>query len=249
MINRGVVKIMKEKNCYVVTGASTGIGRAICLELSNPSSEFAIVGRNISELNKTKEMIENKGGQARVFIADLTKDSEKVALEILTVYKSIYAIFNVAGVWHGTNNVYYGPMLWETPTTEIESVLSVGIVAPVVFTKTLLPAMIQNNCGKVIQISGTFENGASGWLHYYIGKKAIESFTVGLSEELRKHKIQVNTISPSDTQTEAYLKFFPDVDSSFCNSPEDIAKLASFLASPAADSITGQCIVIRNKNA
>ena len=63
---------------------------------------------------------------------------------------------------------------------------------------------------KIINISGTFESGAKGWLPYYVSKKAIENLTVGLSQELRDKQIQVNCISPSDTLTESYQKFFPE---------------------------------------
>ena len=233
----------------VITGASTGIGRAICLAIAEDDVSLALIGRNEEGLSETKKLIEEKGGKAKVYLADLTTEAEQVGESILKDFDSIYAICNVAGVWHGVDKVYYGPMLWETPSSEIKNVLEVGVIAPVILTKTLLPAMVKNNEGKVLQISGTFENGATGWLHYYIGKKAIEDFTVGLSEELRPYKIQVNTISPSDTWTEAYAKYYPDADPSICNSPEDIAEEAKFLLSDKSDSITGQCIIIRNKNA
>lgn len=77
----------------------------------------------------------------------------------------------------------------------------------------------------VINISGTFENGAKGWLPYYVSKKAIEDFTVGLSEELEDKGIRVNCISPSDTATEAYKKYFPEyIDESV--DPSEIADFA-----------------------
>lgn len=234
---------------YVVTGASTGIGRAICIELSSTNACFALVGRNMDGLKQTQNEIEQLGAKAEIFIADLRYDAEKVAKQIVQKYKEISAIFNVAGVWHGDNSVFYGPMIWETNTDEIENVLSVGIVAPIIFTKTLLPTMVKKQRGKVIQVSGTFENGAKGWLHYYVSKKAIEDFTIGLSEELRESQIQVNTICPSDTLTDAYKKYYPDVDKDYCNSPQDIAKLAKYLVSDAADNITGQCFVVRSKYA
>ena len=86
----------------------------------------------------------------------------------------------------------------------------------------------------------------SGWLHYYVSKKAIESFTIGLAEEFREHEIQVNCISPDCVATEPFCQFAPeDVEKALF--PEDVANLAVFLLSENADHITGQTIVIWNK--
>jgi len=54
------------------------------------------------------------------------------------------------------------------------------------------------------------ETGGVGWLDYYVSKLALEHFTIGLAREFCEHEIQVNTISPSFTTTEAACKFFPE---------------------------------------
>lgn len=235
----------------VVTGASTGIGREIARAIAVHGGLVALVGRSVSGLKKTQELIKKLGGEAKVFTADLRnqQDIRKLVSDILEEYERIDIIANVAGVWHSKDTVYYGPPLWETPEEQVNEVLDVGVRAPMLLTRALLPSMIKKQQGKILQISGTFESGASGWLHYYVSKKALENFTVGLSEELRPYKIQVNTISPSDTYTEAYREFFPDAEEEKCLSPVDVANLAIFLLSEDADHITGSCIVIRSKNA
>lgn len=235
----------------VVTAASVGIGREIAKAIARHGGRVALVGRSVQGLEETKEQIGTLGGGAKVFIADLRKseDIKKLASDVLDEYGSVDIIANVAGVWHDAEKVYYGPQLWETPDEQINEVMDVGIRAPMLLTRALLPSMIQKRRGKVLQISGTFESGATGWLHYYVSKKALEHFTVGLSAELRPHKIQVNTISPSDTLTKAYRRFFPDAKEQECLSPVDVAKLAIFLLSADADHITGSCFVIRSKNA
>lgn len=245
-------KEQKLKNkIAVVTAASTGIGREISKAIATHGGRVALVGRSMDGLKNTKEQIKKLGGDAKIFNADLRngQDIKKLASDVLNEYGSVDIIANVAGVWHDAKEVYYGPKLWETPEEQINEVLDVGIRAPILLTRELLPSMIQKKQGKILQISGTFESGATGWLHYYVSKKAIEDFTVGLSQELRQFKIQVNAISPSDTFTEAYRKFFPNSKQEECLNPVDIANLAIFLLSEDADNITGACIVIRNKNA
>jgi NAD(P)-dependent dehydrogenase (short-subunit alcohol dehydrogenase family) len=250
-----VVKMKEEKKMEdkvaVVTGASTGIGREIAKAITSHGGRVALIGRSVKGLKETQRQIQELNGDAKIFIADLRNEQDigKIVSGILNEYGSVDIIANVAGVWHNEKTVYYGPPLWETPEEQINEILDVTIRAPMLLTRGLLPSMIEKSQGKILQISGTFESGASGWLHYYVAKKALEHFTVGLSEELRQYKIQVNTISPSDTYTQAYRKFFPDTKEEECLSPVDVADLAIFLLSEAADHITGSCIVIRNKNA
>jgi len=229
----------------VVTGASTGIGREISLILSREGAEVALVGRRRDKLEETKTMITNSGGKAEVFVADLRTDASAVGKKILESFTAVDIIVNVAGVWHNDEKAYHGPMIWELSDEEILEVMQVGIIAPMLMTKTLLPPMVAKKTGKVLNISGTFENGAAGWLHYYISKKAIEEFTVGLSQELRSHKIQVNAISPSDTCTEAYQRFYPDEPVDTLMDPKDIARLTLELLKDDLDFITGQTIIAR----
>lgn len=241
-------KVLENKRA-VVTGASTGIGREISLILAKEGAEIILVGRRKEQLELTKQMILDNGGTAYIVIADLKENVTKIGEHILEKYKSIDIIANVAGVWHNADKAYYGPRLWELPENEILEVMQVGIIAPMLLTKTLLNSMIKKRQGKIINISGTFENGAKGWLHYYVSKKAIEEFTVGLAQELREYKIQVNAVSPSDTYTEAYAKFYPDESQDVCMNPKDIARLVLALVMDDFDFITGQTIIARNKNA
>jgi len=243
---------MKNK-IAVVTGASSGIGREIAALFAKNGATVALVGRNAEKLEQTKSIITKNKGKAEIFIADLKTQAASVAQEILEKYKKVDIIVNVAGVWHSGEKAYYGPRIWETDEQEIREVMEVGIIAPMLLTKTLLPKMVEQKYGKIINISGTFESGAKGWLHYYVSKKAIEDFTIGLSEEVREHKIQVNCVCPSDTATESYMKFYPPVKDfepfETCMNPKDIAKLVLQYAIDDFDFITGQIIVARNKNA
>jgi len=233
----------------VVTGASTGIGREISLLLAKEGAEVALVGRRIDELEKTKDAVTQNGGTASVFAADLQSETTKVAETILKAYETVDIIVNAAGVWHDAEKAYYGPRLWELSEEQIHEVIRVGVVAPMLLTRALIPPMLTKKYGKIINISGTFENGAKGWLHYYVSKKAIEEFTVGLSQELREYKIQVNAVSPSDTYTEAYARFYPNESPDVCMDPKDIARLVLALSMDDFDFITGQTIIARNKNA
>lgn len=245
------MKLMMKGKTAVVTGASTGIGRAIAVALAREGARLALIARPGARLDRSRQIIEQAGGLATTFPCDLRDVSaiEHVARDIEQQLGPADMIVNCAGVWHNDDTVYAGVPLQNTPVGQIVEVLEVTLIAPFILTRTLLPGMIERKAGKILQISGTFESGASGWLHYYVAKKGLEDFTEGLAQELREHEIQVNAISPSDTKTEAYTRFFPDTPDNDCVTPEEIAEKALFLLSARADNITGACIVVRNKAA
>lgn len=232
----------------LVTGASTGIGREIARILAGNGAKVALVARSIPGLEETSKIIRDEGGASEMFSVDLRDQAaiEKLASNLNTRWGGVDIIAHVAGVWHNENKFYAGVPLVDTPAEQINEVLDVGIRAPMLLTRSLLPEMIRRGRGKIVCISGTFASGGAGWLHYYVSKLALEHFTVGLAQELRAHEIQVNCISPSDTKTEALKRFFPE-DAATAVDPTEIAKMALFLLSDDSQHITGQCIVIKNK--
>lgn len=234
----------------IVTGASTGIGRELAIAFAKEGANVALLARSAERLNQTKDLIDEFGGKSWVFPINLRKLDEinNCVKLVNNLWNSIHIIIHAAGVWHNGNIVYAGVPLIDTPSEQIDEVLDVGIRAPMHLTKLFLPNLIKNKGAKIICISGTFASGGAGWLHYYISKLALEHFTIGLAQELRQYEIQVNCISPSDTNTEALRKFFPE-DAKTALPTTEIANLALYLASPAADNITGQVIVIKNKYA
>jgi 3-oxoacyl-[acyl-carrier protein] reductase len=232
----------------LVTAGSTGIGREIAKALAKQGARVALVARSQKGLIESQKIIHNEGGEAEIFPSDLRDLAQikKLASGVIALWGNVDILVHAAGVWHNDKVVYAGLPLVDTPEEQIDEVLEVGIRAPMHLTRELLPSMINKKKGKIITISGTFASGGAGWLHYYVSKLALEHFTVGLSQELREHEIQVNCISPSDTATDALKRFFPD-DAMTALDPVEIAKLAIFLASSESDHITGQCIVIKNK--
>jgi NAD(P)-dependent dehydrogenase (short-subunit alcohol dehydrogenase family) len=228
----------------IITGASTGIGRAIAIEFSKEGASVALVARSKIGLEKTKELAEKAGGKAEIYIADLSKlDSiNKLISEITRKVNHVDIIVNVAAIWHGEKEVYAGVNFEKFSQQIILDTYSVGLSAPTLLVNALLPIMPKK--GKVLNISGTFESGAKGWLPYYVSKRALEDFTVGLAAELKDNDIQVNCISPSDVATEPYAKFFPQYLKDAI-APEKIAEEAVRMCSAKADNTTGSVVVIK----
>jgi NAD(P)-dependent dehydrogenase (short-subunit alcohol dehydrogenase family) len=209
---------MKDKFA-VVTGASTGIGRAIALAFAKEGANVALVGKNEEKLLETSNLIEKAGGKSKIFECDL---ANVISLNIL-----------IASIKEKTK------MIDSFTESVVTDTYAVGLIAPTLLSHAFIPLMPKGS--SIINLSGTFENGGKGWLPYYVSKRAIEDLTIGLSQELADKGIRVNCVSPSDTATEEYKKFFPE-DAKDAQLPEKVANLFVELAN---NDETGKVFVIK----
>lgn len=193
----------------LVTGASTGIGRATAVSMAKAGYHVYLVARSEERLNETKKLIEDNGGSAEVLVVDLSniQSINESLISLKNKVSEMHAIVNIAGIWHGTDEVFAGTDFEKFDQKVILDTYNVGFAAPTLIVHALLPLMKPG--AKIANLSGTFENGAKGWLPYFASKRAIEDLTVGLSQELEDKKIMVNCVSPSDTATEQYGNYFP----------------------------------------
>jgi 3-oxoacyl-[acyl-carrier protein] reductase len=230
----------------VITGASTGIGRAIAIELAGAGYTLALVGRRAKALEETARL--SKANQVSVVLADLSSSEQAArACEQVRQQGTVGVLINAAGVWHDDQGKLQGPLAPETPMSQVESVIGVGLLGAFRMTRGLAPMMMKEKRGKIIQIGCGFAGAqeARGWLHYYVVNKALDAFTAGLAAELRPYDIQVNCIAPWYVATDAVQRFYPD-DAPTALEPKRVAELAKFLLSDAAGNISGQTIELRS---
>jgi len=233
----------------IITGASTGIGKATALKLAENGYRVLLVARNHKKLVQVINEIESRGGKAEYYTVDLSEDLniKELINEVAENckadnYSGIDVILNIAGIWHSDEEVYAEKDYETFDEKIIKDTYSVGFMAPSLIIHGLLPYMKEGS--HIVNLSGTFENGGKGWLPYYASKKALEDLTYGLADELKDKKINVNGISPSDTATEGYKKWFSEYAQDAI-SPEKIADL--FLSILQSDK-TGTIQVIKKYN-
>ena len=228
----------------LITGASTGIGRATAVEFGKDGANIALVARRKSELEKTKKLVEEVGGKAEVYAVDLSSvDAVNSLINSLKKnWGKVDVIVNIAGIWHGEDQAYSGVSFSDFSQKVVLDTYAVGLTTPTLLVHALASLMPQKS--KVINLSGTFTSGAKGWLPYYVSKRALEDFTVGLAEELKDKDIQVNCVSPSDVATEAYKKYFPKYAEDVLD-PKEVAEYIVHLTSPEFDNTTGKVFTLK----
>ena len=241
----------------IVTGASQGLGLAIARAYVSAGASVLICARDASTIGAAREELDNLGaGAARVFAeaADVANEDDvaRVVDRAISAFGTIDILVNNAGI--------YGPLgtIDEIDWREWVRAIEINLFGSVLFCRAVVPHMKRQGRGKIIQLSG---GGATNPLPrisaYAASKAAIVRFAETLAEELREHRIDVNSIAPGALNTrllDEVLAAGPErVGASFFERSlkqkdsggaglDAGAELALFLASVASDGITGKLL-------
>lgn len=170
-----------------VTGGTSDIGKAIANALRGQGWQVIAPTRKQLDLSD----LDSIGLKAEKMVEDV------VVLD---------AVILVAGVWHD-EEIAFRKDLEDYSAQEIAAIMNVGLSGSMVLLGRLLPKISKD--GVVIGVSGTFAEGASGRLPYYVSKRGLEDMLVGLSQDYPSGP-RVYGVSPADTATRAYEQFFPE---------------------------------------
>ena len=226
----------------IVTGASRGIGKAIAVMFASEGANVVVTARTEYAIDDLAGRIVQSGRSALAVTADLSIDSDlqRIADETLVKYGRIDILVNNAGIIHPRINlVDFDFELWR-------KVVAVNLEAVALLTALCLPSMMESNYGKVINISSIGgRKGAKGRSAYRATKAALISLTESVAAETKPYGIDVNCICPGGVDTEGYREAFRmrgKIDDPSLMAPEEIAKLAVYLASDDSSSVTGTAI-------
>jgi 2-hydroxycyclohexanecarboxyl-CoA dehydrogenase len=237
---------LKGKNA-VVTGAGSGMGRAIAERLAQDGASVAIWDLNAEGAIETAKIISDAGGQAIAVTADCAnKDAiAAAASETRAKLGPVTILVNNAGI------VSFFPYQ-EIPEDAWDRMILVNLKGPHLVTREIVPDMLAAGWGRIINItSSSTQTGSSGQAHYVASKGGLMSLTKALAVEFGGTGITANIIPPGSIDTpmlrgagidgEAFGKTLPVKR---LGQPEDIAAAASYLASEGASYITGQTISV-----
>lgn len=230
----------------VITGASVGIGRAVALQLAEQGASLILVDINIDKLNEVKQETEMLGADTLTYQCDISNEESvnAVIADGLRQYGKIDILVNNAAIWR------LSKAFVDMTSQEWSKFLNINIMGTVYFSKAVLPEMVNNNYGRIINVSsiaGVYGN--ANMTAYSATKGALNSLTKALAKEVAQKGVLVNSVCPGSVSS--YEN--PDVDSyqdselSFMGrtgTDRENANLICFLASDDASYISGQVIQI-----
>lgn len=232
----------------LVTGASMGIGNAIARGLAAEGARLCVAARRGNLLEELARKITAVGGKApHIEQIDIMVDGapERLAAGAAKALGKIDILINCAGGSRPEIGV-------DAPEAEWEEVMRLNFDRVRQLTHAVLPVMIGNSYGRIINISGKSE--PSGLVAANSAKAAIHAWAKGLSRAVGKHGITVNSIPPGRIMSEQILrKYSPEfrakqsaeeIPMGRYGEPEELAALAVFLASPVAGYITGAVLPV-----
>ena len=242
----------------IVTGGSRGIGKAIALSLASEGVDIGICSRFMESLSATASEIERHTGQNVFFSAADTTDTESVESFISSAATELGGIDILVNNAAAPGGLVMGPLESASPD-ELLSDIDTKVVGYLRAAKAVAPYMKQQGWGRIINIGGLAARSAGAFSG--MRNLALTHFTKTLSNELGPHGITVNIIHPGATRTErtgpmqksqareqdltieeVERKAAAGIDIRRLVESEEIAYLATFLASPKASAITGEAI-------
>lgn len=238
----------------IITGAGRGLGKEFALRFAKEGARLLLPDISLERAQETAKTIKSMGGEASAILTDISeeKDTQKMADEVIRLYGRVDILLNNAALYYGV-----GRRDWNAWTVkDWDRLFEVNVRGTYLCCKAIGPLMEKQGSGKIINIASDVFRvpGAVNLLAYACSKAAVYALTQALARALGPSGINVNSIGPGFTATEASLG--PDGNKGAFDAtiemqaikrreePVDLPGTAVFLASKDSDFITGQYIVV-----
>lgn len=241
------MKKLLEGKTAIITGASRGIGKCIALKFAEEGCNIAFTDLFYDDVAKaTEKELSAFGVKAKAFASDASKydDTVRVVDEILKEFGTIDVLVNNAGITKDT-------LLMRMSEAQWDAVINVNLKSVFNFTKAVQPTMLKQRSGSIINMSSVVGvSGNAGQANYSASKAGIIGFTKSIAKEVGSRGIRSNAIAPGFIITDMTAKLTDEVRKAWeqtiplrrGGTPEEVAKVALFLASDLASYVSGQVI-------
>jgi NAD(P)-dependent dehydrogenase (short-subunit alcohol dehydrogenase family) len=234
----------------LVTGAGGGIGRSIALLFAREGARVAVADRDRAAAEETLLQIERQGGSGAACVGDVGKVEcvAQIFLEVERRFKSLHILVNNAGIVRRS-------LLQNLREEDWDAVMATNLKSAVLCTQKALPLLKRQPGGKVINLASVEAFRHTRKMSAYAASKGgLASLSRTLALELAPYKIHVNYICPGLIRTDMtsrylsrwlfrrYMEYATPLKR--VGEPEDVAKVALFLASSDSDFITGEGITV-----
>lgn len=232
----------------LVTGASRGIGRGIAVKLASCGATVVGVSRSLDGLAGTLQAIREAGGTAEGMAANVadSADVKRVVEEVEAKYQKIHVLVNNAGITRDGLMLRMEDDAWQ-------EVIDTNLKGTFLFSRSVGAVMMRARYGRIVNISSVSGLvGNPGQANYSASKAGVIGFSRTIARELASRGITVNVVAPGFITTDM-TDVLPDkvktevkerIPLRRFGTPEDIADLVCYLASPGAGYITGQVVAV-----
>jgi NAD(P)-dependent dehydrogenase (short-subunit alcohol dehydrogenase family) len=229
----------------MVTGATSGIGRAVVTELVRSGATVILHGRNEKALEALYQELKPLGPEPSVAQIDLERAQGPQYQQLLTEIESRYGrldglLHNAAILGDKSPIEHYDIGLWQR-------VLLVDLTAPFILTRSLLPLLRSSADGSIVFASSSVgRRGRAYWGAYSVAKGGLENLAQVLADELENTPIRVNVINPGGTRTKMRMRAYPGENPQSVPTPESAVPPYLYLLGGASRAVRGQRFDLRD---
>ncbi|NLS20378.1 SDR family NAD(P)-dependent oxidoreductase [Rhizobium sp. P40RR-XXII] len=201
----------------LITGAGSGIGRALAIDASRRGAHVCICGRRKDKLDETMRLL--PGSQHLQLTADVTINTDRIGIEelLLRRWNGVDILVNNAGL------ILSGPLELTDPA-QIEALVVTNVIAPILLTRQLIPLLKEGTLPRIVNIGSMFgEIPFPRFATYSTSKAAMKGFSVALRRELRGIGIAVTYAAPRATDTDGAAVALDAAAGSKLDAPERVA--------------------------
>src|SRR5262245_33435212 len=249
---RAVMSENSNGRTALITGGGRGLGRAFALGLADTGMSVAVVARTEDELAETVRQVEDAGGRAEAFRADVSdrRDVVETVRAVERKFGSIDLLVNNAGIGGSL-----GPS-WQVDPERWWSCLEVNVRGTFLCCHAVLPGMLARGRGRIVNVASDAGAGGIPYMSAYsVSKTAVIRFTEALAAELREHGISVFAIMPGTVRTamteefmtseegRRWLPWCRDTFESGCDvTVEPATELVVYLSTGSGDRLSGRVL-------
>ena len=237
-----------EGKVALVTGGARGIGKAISARLAAEGAKLAIVDIMLDVAQATADEFTAQGVEAKAYAANVASfaDAEATVAQVVADFGSLDILVNNAGITRDT-------LMLRMTEDDFDKVIAVNLKGTFNFTKASIRPMMKARAGKIINIASVVGRmGNVGQANYAASKAGVIGLTKTVAKEFASRNIQANAVAPGYIVTDMTGKLSEEAREAFMQvipmkrggTPEDVANVVYFLASPDSDYVTGQVINI-----
>ena len=241
--------MLLDNKTALITGAARGIGKQIALAFAREGANIASTDLELNEqAEATRDEIAALGVKVQFYASDASdfEAAQKVVEQVMTDFGQLDILVNNAGITRDTLIMRMTEQQWD-------QVIQVNLKSAFNFTHAVTPVMMRQRSGSIISLSSVVGlNGNAGQANYAASKAGIIALTKSVAKELGSRGVRANAIAPGFILTDMTKALSEDTLKQFVSlipmrrggEPEEVAKVALFLASDLSSYVSGQVIQV-----